>query len=116
MKLREANWQLEQYEESAAPKGWVCSWDRYGKIFLEDLWPLVHMDLRTVWVQICHILAEDGELITFFRRESDQFLTLEWSKFQNPRRNQKMENECQIEVHGSRKSLCDCIGYVYRVY
>lgn len=28
-KLREANWQLEQYESSAAPAGWACSWDRY---------------------------------------------------------------------------------------
>ncbi|WAR14020.1 FNBP4-like protein [Mya arenaria] len=27
-KLREANWQLEQYEGSAAPLGWKCSWDR----------------------------------------------------------------------------------------
>ena len=45
MKLREANWQLEQYEESAAPQGWICSWDRYGKIFLEELLPLkIYMD------------------------------------------------------------------------
>ncbi|XP_045177125.2 formin-binding protein 4-like [Mercenaria mercenaria] len=33
-KLREANWQLEQYEASAAPTGWACSWDRdYRRYF-----------------------------------------------------------------------------------
>ncbi|XP_052268237.1 formin-binding protein 4-like isoform X2 [Dreissena polymorpha] len=33
-KLREANWQLEQYEGSAAPAGWKCSWDRdYRRYF-----------------------------------------------------------------------------------
>ena len=58
MKLREANWQLEQYEESAAPQGWICSWDRYGKIFLEELLPLnIHGPsisefnfVQTVWL------------------------------------------------------------------
>ncbi|KAL3843196.1 hypothetical protein ACJMK2_021141 [Sinanodonta woodiana] len=33
-KLREANWQLEQYEESAAPPLWSCHWDRaYRRYF-----------------------------------------------------------------------------------
>lgn len=52
MKLREANWQLEQYEESAAPLGWVCSWDRYGKIFFEELWPLNAHGPLNFWVYI----------------------------------------------------------------
>ncbi|KAL4225560.1 Formin binding protein 4 [Mactra antiquata] len=33
-KLKEANWQLEQYEASAPPPGWVCCWDRdYRRYF-----------------------------------------------------------------------------------
>lgn len=34
IKLEEANWQLEQYERSAAPPGWSCHWDRsYRRYF-----------------------------------------------------------------------------------
>ena len=29
LKLEEANRQLQQYEQSAAPPGWSCHWDRY---------------------------------------------------------------------------------------
>ncbi|XP_060068301.1 formin-binding protein 4-like [Ylistrum balloti] len=33
-KLEEANWQLQQYEQSAAPPGWTCHWDRaYRRYF-----------------------------------------------------------------------------------
>jgi hypothetical protein len=34
IKLEEANWQLEQYERSAAPPGWSCHWDSYDLTFI----------------------------------------------------------------------------------
>lgn len=36
-KLREASDQLQQYENKAAPPGWVCHWDRYAAYLLFDI-------------------------------------------------------------------------------
>lgn len=40
-KLGEADKQLKQYEESAAPPGWSCHWDRYciSLVFCQGEYP-----------------------------------------------------------------------------
>ncbi|OWF39592.1 formin-binding protein 4-like [Mizuhopecten yessoensis] len=53
-KLEEANWQLQQYEQSAAPPGWTCHWDRaYRRYF--------YMSKRTKHTQWDYPDDEDDE-------------------------------------------------------
>ena len=30
-RLEASDWELQRYENDAAPSGWLCSWDRYEK-------------------------------------------------------------------------------------